>query len=150
MTETATLAVLVFLESKEEAMRKLGWLVVVIIALGVLFVTNWLTAYSGEADPKNIKYILWTHNLYKISHNQAVATMVGDKNPGRLVVGKTRLQLAERFGPLLSADETSPYNRWCYENSGWKDKRVLFIAESPWMVVFDGDKAVDLVLIKGC
>ena len=131
-------------------MRRLGAFMVTIVALGVLFVTAWAGAYSGEADPKNIKYILWKHNLYEISHEQVIATMIGDRYRNRLVVGKTNLQLRDRFGPLLSAEGTSPYNKWCYENSGWKDKRVLFIAESPWMVVFDGDRATDLVLIKGC
>jgi len=131
-------------------MRKLVKLMMIVIALAVLFVIGWATNYTGPADPKNIKYILWKHNLYKISLKQAVATMIGDENRYQLVLGKTKSQLRDRFGPLLSGEETSPYNRWCYQNSAWNDRDVMFIAESPWMVVFNGDKAVDFVLINGC
>ena len=56
----------------------------------------------------------------------------------------------DRFGPLVSSAEASPYLRGCYENSSWKDRDVLFIGQSPWTVVFDGDRATNLVLIKGC
>ena len=78
--------------------------------------------------------------------------MVGDRYRDGLVLGKTKAQLQERFGPLVPLANVFSYLRACYENSARKGKDVLFIAHSSWMVgVFDGDKAVDLVLVgKGC
>jgi hypothetical protein len=77
--------------------------------------------------------------------------MIGDGN-GRekLVVGKTREQLRTRFGYLLRLADASQYLKGCYQKSGLNDSEVLFIRRSPWMVVFDGDKATSLALIKGC
>jgi hypothetical protein len=76
--------------------------------------------------------------------------MVGDRNRDKLVVGKTKTQLQDKFGSLLSPTDISPYLRGCYQNSFWKDREVLFIGQSSWMVVFDVDKATNLVLVKGC
>jgi len=76
--------------------------------------------------------------------------MVGDRTREKLVIGKTKAQLRDKFGSILSPQDVSPYLRACYQNSSWKDKDVLFLGRSPWMVVFDGDQATNLVLIKGC
>ena len=76
--------------------------------------------------------------------------MVGDPNRDTLVLRKTKAELRDKFGTLLSPADASPYLRGCYRNSSWKDRDVLFIGQSFWMVVFDGDKASHLVLIKGC
>ena len=76
--------------------------------------------------------------------------MIGDPKSDLLVVGKTKKELRDRFGFLLSSAEASPYLRACYESSAWRDRSVSFIRNSPWMVVFKGDKASELVLIKGC
>ena len=76
--------------------------------------------------------------------------MVGDSNRDRLVLGKTKDQLGKRFPSLLRLAEVSPYLKGCYEISPWKGKYVLFIGQSSWMIVFDGDKATNLVLVKGC
>ncbi|MGC1383321.1 MAG: hypothetical protein WA823_06065 [Candidatus Acidiferrales bacterium] len=97
-----------------------------------------------------MRYVFWKAGLYKMSLNEATSIMVGDRYRDGLVLGKTKAQLQERFGPLVPLANASPYLRACYENSARKGKDVLFIAHSSWMVVFDGDKAVDLVLVKGC
>jgi len=75
---------------------------------------------------------------------------VGDRSPEKLVVGKTKAQLREKFGSLLPAADVSSYLQDCYHSSAWRDRDVLFIGNSWWMVVFDGDKATNLVLVKGC
>ena len=80
----------------------------------------------------------------------ATETMIGDAGRDKLVIGKTKEQLRNRFGYLLTPANASQYLRTCYQNSSWKDRDVLFIRQSPWMIVFDGNKATDLVLIKGC
>jgi hypothetical protein len=115
-----------------------------------VFVTTWVLTYP-DGDPKNIKYVLWKAGLYQMNLDVAAGTMIGDgKGRDNLVVGRTREQLRSRFGYLLTPAEASQYLRGCYQNSGFKAREVLFVRQSPWMVVFDGDKATSLVLIKGC
>ena len=80
----------------------------------------------------------------------ATGTMIGDPRRDELVVGKTKAQLRDRFDLLLSPADASPYLRGCHRDSAWKGMDVVFIGRSPWMVVFDGDRATELVLIKGC
>ncbi|HST10820.1 MAG TPA: hypothetical protein VLL05_10620 [Terriglobales bacterium] len=123
---------------------------VIIVVVVVIFFGGWALTYPSSSDPKNIKYVLWKTGLYKVSLDQAATAMVGDRHRDELVVGKTKAQLREKFGPLLSPADASPYLRGCYQNSSWRDKDVLFIGQSSWMVVFDGDKATNLVLEKGC
>jgi hypothetical protein len=116
----------------------------------VMFFGSWALAYPDSNDPKNLRYVLWKADLYKVNLDQATATMVGDPLRDKLVVGKTKAQLRDKFGSLLLPADASPYLKGCYQNSSWKDRDVLFIGKSSWMVVFDGERATNLVLIKGC
>jgi len=131
-------------------MRSRMLISVIIVVVVVIFFSGWATTYPSSSDPKNIKYVLWKADLYKVSLDQATAAMVGDRNRDKLVVGQTKAQLRNKFGSLLSPTDASPYLRGCYQNSSWKDRDVLFIGQSSWMVVFDGDRATNLVLVKGC
>lgn len=125
--------------------------VVFLSSLALLFIVLgiWSSTY-GEGDPKNIRYVLWKVGLYKMDLDIAADTMIGDAHRDKLVIGKTKSELREKFGYLLTLSETSQYNRGCYESEGWKGSDVLFIRTSAWMLVFDGDKVKTLVLIKGC
>ena len=123
--------------------------VIIFVAAIVMFLGGWVLTYPSP-DPKNIKYVLWKADLYKLNFDEATGTMVGDRNRDKLVVGKTKAQLREKFGSLLSPADASPYLRGCYQNSPWKERDVLFIGRSSWMVVFEGGKAANLVLVKGC
>ena len=131
-------------------MRRRMLISVIIVVVVVVFFGGWAMTNPSSSDPKNMKYVLWKAGLYKVSLEQATTAMVGDRNRDELVVGKTKAQLKEKFGSLLSPADASPYLRACYQNSAWKGKDVLFIRESSWMVVFDGDRATNLVLVKGC
>jgi hypothetical protein len=71
----------------------------------------------------------------------ATGTMVGDGNGNKLVVGKAKPELLNRFGFLLPPNEVSTYLRDSYQSSYWKDKDVLFIRTSNWMVVFVGNRS---------
>ncbi len=122
---------------------------VIILVVAVVFFGGWALTYRA-GDPKNIRYVLWKADLFKLDLNQATAAMVGDPNRDKLVVGKTKAELRDKFGPLLSPAQASPYLTGCYQNSSWKNRDVLFIGQSSWMVVFDGARATNLVLIKGC
>lgn len=130
-------------------MRKIAWATVVLAFFTVAFV-GWELTYPSESDPKNLKYLLWKTGLYRMNLDSVTATMIGDPGREKLVVGKTKSQLQERFGYLLPPADASSYLRSCYQDSSWKNRDVLFIRKSPWMVVFDGDRATELILVKGC
>lgn len=109
----------------------------------------WRVSYP-PGDPKNLAYVMWKAGFASIDLDRAADTMVGDSHRDRLVVGKTRTQLEKKFGYLRGRDQVTPYLRECSQHLPWRDRNILFIRSSPWMVVFDGDKAAELVLIKGC
>lgn len=132
-------------------MKKLRERIVVAALISIVVsVVVWILTYPSASDPKNIKYVLWKHGLYRMDLDTASGTMIGDANSEMLVLGKTKGELREKFGYLSTLPEASPYLRRCYENSDWKGTDVLFIRKSPWMIVFSGDRATKLVLIKGC
>lgn len=118
----------------------------------------WLHTYPDNSDPKNIYYVLWKHGLNSdMDPDSALAAMSHDTWPVKQVQGLNRQQLAARFGYLRTLDEAAPYLRGCYSTPGsigrqetqGKVNDVLFLRDSPWMVVMKDGKAVDLVLCKG-
>jgi len=121
-----------------------------LLAFLIAVVIGWAATYPSDSDPKNIKYVLWKNGLYRMNVDTATGTMIGDGSRQKLVIGKTKVQLREKFGYLSTPADVSQYLRGCYQTSAWKDRDALFIRNSPWMVIFDGDKATELVLIKGC
>ena len=121
------------------------------IAVALLLIAGaaWLLTYPSPSDPKNIRYVFWKAGVYKMDPDVATETMIGDASSDQSVVGKTKLQLRARFGYLVAPADASTYLRGCYQHSPWKDRDVLFIRRSPWMIVFDDNKATNLVLAKG-
>ncbi len=120
-----------------------AFLAVLAIGLGA-----WGMTYPGN-DPRGLKYVLWKHGLYRMNLDEACDTMIGDARRDAVVLGRTKAELRDRFGYLLTPVQTSKYNRTCYENSS-SSEDALFIRNSSWMVVFDGPRATKLILIKGC
>jgi hypothetical protein len=123
---------------------------ILVCAFLFVVVIGWTVVYPSENDPKNIKYVLSKNGLSGINLDTATGTMIGDANSEKLVVGKTKAQLRKKFGYLLTPSEASPYLKSCFQGSARKSGDVLFIRNSSWMVVFENDKATELVLIKGC
>jgi hypothetical protein len=78
----------------------------------------------------------------------ALAAFYLDTNRDQLIRGATEDQLKNRFGYIRRLEQVSPYLQRC-RNEGREDKMVVFIRDSPWMVVMDGQKGFDLVLCKG-
>ena len=117
--------------------------------LAGLAVGAWAVEYPS-GDAKSIQYVLWKAGLPTLDVAVALDTMVQDDRANALVVGKSTQELERRFGPLTPAAGASPYLRGCYEGSPWHGRPVKFIRDSAWMVVFAGDRATDLVLVKGC
>jgi hypothetical protein len=123
---------------------------IITISFALILVIGWVLVYPSSGDPRNIKYVLWKVGLYQMNLDVATGTMIGDPGRDKLVVGKTKAQIRDKFGLLLMPSEASQYLRGCYQSSPWKDRDVLFIRNSSWMIVFDGDSATKLVLMKGC
>jgi hypothetical protein len=110
---------------------------------------GWSVTYR-PGDPKNFRYVMWKAGFVSMDLDRATDTMVEDSHRDELVVRKTRRQLEKKFGYLLAREQATAYLRECLQDSPWKDRDILFIRSSAWMVVFDGEKAAELVLIKGC
>jgi len=124
-----------------------GTILLAIVALG-----GWWATYPGPDDPKGLMYVGWRLGLPTLDPDRALGTMVGDRHRDGLVIGKTREELVRRFGFVTSLDEpSSQYVRFCYNNFDYyRVKQVLILRRSNWMVVMKDDRAVDLVLVKGC
>ncbi len=128
----------------------------VVLSLGVL--VTWVETYPDAVDPKNIYYVLWKHGLNNnMNIDSALVAMSHDVWPVRQVQGLSREQLKNRFGYTRTLDEATPYLRGCYSTPGdagqvetrGKREDVAFLRDSPWMVVIENEKAVDLILCKG-
>lgn len=108
-------------------------------------------AYWGFApdDPKNIRYVLWKRGLNgNMNLDTALAAFYQDTDRDQLIRGATEDQLNTRFGYVRRLEQVSPYLQRC-RNEGREDKMVVFLRDSPWMVVMDDQKGSDLVLCKG-
>jgi hypothetical protein len=125
-------------------------ILIVVLAVAFVGLAAWALTYPSANDPKNPRYVFWKAGLYGMNPDIATETMIGDSGRDKIVVGKTKLQLRNKFGYLVAPADASPYLMGCYKTSPWKDRDALFIRKSPWMVVFDGERATDLVLVKGC
>jgi|SRR5208283_231236 len=130
-------------------MRRLIRIVIVVLTLVLVCISGWVLTYPESSDPKNIKYVLWKAGFHTMDLDLATGTMIGDRGRDSLVLGKTKAQLRDRFGFLLLPAEASPYLRGWHQDTEWKDTAGVFIRDSPWFVVLDGDRATGLVLVKG-
>ena len=127
-----------------------------ILSLGVLI--TWMGTYPDAVDPKNIYYVLWKHGLNdNMNIDSALVAMSHDAWPVRRLQGLTKDQLKVRFGFTRTLDEATPYLRSCYATPGAAGQKetpgsregVVFLRDSPWMVVMKSGKAADLILCKG-
>ena len=51
-----------------------------VVIVSVVAVIGWTLTYPSESDPKNIKYLLWRIDLYKMNLDTAADTMIGDRS----------------------------------------------------------------------
>jgi hypothetical protein len=130
-------------------MKRYMFMLIAIVVAVLVLGGGWTALYPSSSDPKNMRYVLWKAGLFKLNTDVAAVAMVADPGRDKLVVGRTKAQLRERFGPLFSISEVTPHLRECYQKSPWTGRDVLFVGRTPWMVVFDGAKATNLVLVKG-
>jgi len=119
--------------------------VLFLVCLLVVAAVAWAALYPSEGDPKNWKYVLWKHGLYAMNLD------IGD-GAGRdeLVIGKSKAELQKQFGFLTAPAAASSYMQMCYSQSAANGQDALVIRKSPSIVIFQNDKAIDLILCKGC
>ncbi len=118
---------------------------------------SWVEQYPEGYDPKNIDYVLWKHGLNQnMNLDNAVSAMTHDVWAVRLVEGKSKDELKDRFGYIRTLSEARPYDQLCDTIGAVGElgihpagKEVVFLRDSDWMVILDKGKAVDLVLCKG-
>ena len=76
-----------------------------------MLIAVWFVIYLDRGDPKNIKYVLWKKRFYPRDPEAALDAMIGDVGPERLVIGKSKEQLAKRFGFLTPIEQASDYDK---------------------------------------
>jgi hypothetical protein len=126
------------------------------LVLTVAILVAWMGTYTDPSDTKNIYYVLWKLGLNNnMNLDSALGAMTHDGSREKQVQGLTREQLKNRFGYIRTLDEETPYLRDCYSTPGGvgeahvKRENVVFLRDSPWMVVIENEKAADLILCKG-
>ena len=120
---------------------------VVIVAISGLL--GWQFLIVGPGDPKDLRYQAWKLGVYPLHVDDALGIMIEDPHRDSVVIGKTKAQIASRFG-FVSSTPGNDYVRYCYDNSPYRSMPVLFIRRSDWMVLMKDGKADGLVLAKGC
>jgi hypothetical protein len=129
---------------------RVGKILGAIILLAIVILGCWWALYPGPDDPKGFMYIGWRLGLPTIDQDRALGTMVGDVHRETLVIGKTKEELIRKFGYVTSLSEASEYIKYCYNNSDYRGKQVLFLRRSNWQVVMKDGRAESIVLVKGC
>jgi hypothetical protein len=125
-------------------------LLLIVACIPCLFVAGWISLYHGYYDPKNMAFFLWRHDLWKIDRDRALSIMTHAPDPDSLVVGKTRSEIADKFGPLTPMTEASAYVRDCVSQEERTSGNSAMLRHSEWMVTFSRDRAIRLTLVKGC
>jgi hypothetical protein len=131
--------------------NKRRWsLILIVVCIPFLFVACWAALFHDDYDRKSLQQILWRHDLWKIDKDRSLSIMTHAPDPDSLVVGKTRSQIEDKFGPLTPMSEASAYVRGCATQEELTSGNSVMLRHSEWMVTFSGDRAVKLTLVKGC
>lgn len=125
-------------------------LLLILVCIPCLLVVGWVSLYHGYYDPKNMAFLLWRHDLWKIDKDRALSIMTHAPDPDSLVIGKTRGEIAEKFGPLTPMADAPTYVKTCASQEERTSGNSVILRHSEWMVTFSGDRAVRLTLVKGC
>ena len=117
----------------------------------LILVGGWIGMYPKESDPKNLHYVLWKRGLYPLDPNVALDTMVGDADQSKLVIGKSKNELAAKFGFLTPIQSASQYDQIAYQGLPIdRSKHEVFVLRnSTWLVILTNGVASDLILVKG-
>lgn len=75
--------------------------------------------------------------------------MVGDRQREHLVVGLSVQELERKFGRLRVRSEATPEYQKYYSERFFPDQQILWLGESPWLVVLHNGRVEALYLMKG-
>ena len=128
--------------------RRLSIALLSIAVAGCLVVGAWFNAMH-RGDPNGPRYVLWKRGLLPFDPTVAYPAMVGDLQRHKLVVGLSVPELERRFGRLRTrADATDDYQK-NYSQRSFLDREILWLGESPWLVVLEHGRVQELHLMKG-
>jgi hypothetical protein len=120
----------------------------VCLAAIAAFLLLWEIMYPDRDDPKNLHYVGWKYHLLPMDPHRALGIMPEDRTSEQLVLGKSKVELENRFGFVLTKDQVRPYLRdYCAAARPGAD--VLFLNANDYMVVMKDGRAAELVLCKG-
>lgn len=123
--------------------------IAVLALLFAVFVGLWISIFAAPSDPHNLSYFLWKHGFLGLSHSKIYAGMVNDRRRETLVLGKSKEEINTRLGPLRNPLEASPYLRSYYEHGPYKGQDAAYLDDSILLIVFEGGRATDMVIVKG-
>ena len=130
---------LVFLMSARQLATWMSALLVAfLLIIGTLF----------ELSHVDIQYQLWKAGLYDLDRDTVLTAFYSDRHK-QFIFGKSEAELSKRFGPLALPYEEGPYYLDFARDPRWKGKKIRYIRGTAWLIAFDHDKAVDLLLVKG-
>jgi len=133
-------------------------LVVCAVAGPRIYTQLWARAASmyadlvyGPEDPRSTQYIRWKRGLNgNLKPDVYMAAFYLDGDRDQLTKGATEDQLKSRFGYVRRLEQVSPYYQQCRDQSPTrKEKTVVFLRDTPWMVVMNDQRGSELVLCKG-
>ena len=123
------------------------------ICIGFLAVfVAWLALYPQKSDPKNLYYVAWKWGFPTMDPEAACENMIGDRNTEDLVMGKTVEQVRKRFVHLRENDFLF-YQQAALERvkkasgkGSFEGKKIVFLGNTYWIVVFKNGRASDLII----
>jgi hypothetical protein len=130
------------------ARQMLLWLGGGLLLLPALVLALMVLATSPE-NPRSIPYQLWKANLISLDHQTVLRAFYSDTRRGDLVLGKSEQEIAARLGPLEAPETMTPYYRDFARDPRWKDKKTRYIRGTAWLIAFENNRAVNLLLVKG-
>jgi hypothetical protein len=114
----------------------------------ISLVALWWALFPDKYDRKNPHYVAWKYHLLPMEGSRAASIVAIDADRDRLVLGKTKEELQQRFGFVLTVDQVRPYLRvYCAATRPGKD--VLFLNSNDLMVVMNQGRAVEIIVCKG-
>ena len=87
--------------------KSLAKTVALALTFFIAIIIGWTVTYPSDSDPKNIKYVLWKNGLYGMNLDTAIGAMIDDASREKLVIGKTKVQVREKFGYLSTPADVS-------------------------------------------
>ena len=126
-------------------MNRLGRFVTIISVAVVVGIASLVAIDDNHKT--NLKYLMWKHHLVRYEPKLALRYFNVDAEFRLSLIGKTRTEVEAWFPILRQIDKEDSYLPTCGE-AVWKPGFV-WIDSSRWGIVFENDRARDIILFKG-